>query len=79
MFFVFVGFILGAASYTGYRFFWQWHKRNFEFRWLDLVSLLLSLVVDVALSPLLNVPGAVPLVLRGLGVGYVFLSSLRSP
>jgi hypothetical protein len=37
--------------------------------------MLLSLVIDVAASPLLNVPGAVPLVLRGLGSGYVLLSS----
>jgi hypothetical protein len=37
--------------------------------------MLLSLVVDVAASPLLNVPGAVPLVLRGLGSGYMLLSS----
>jgi hypothetical protein len=38
--------------------------------------LLLSLGVDFVFSPLLNVPDAVPLVLRGLGSGYVFLSSL---
>jgi hypothetical protein len=71
---VFVGFILGAASYTAYSYFWQRRGRA-EFRWLNLTSMLLSLVVDVAASPLLNIPGAVPLVLRGLGSGYVFLSS----
>jgi hypothetical protein len=72
MFFVFVGFILGAASYTAYGYVWQ---RRRGFSWLSLTSMLVSLVVDVAVSPLLNVPGAVPLVLRGLGSGYVLLSS----
>jgi hypothetical protein len=71
---VFVGFILGAASYTAYSYFWQRQGRA-EFRWLNLTSMLLALIVDVAASPLLNIPGAVPLVLRGLGSGYVFLSS----
>ena len=74
MFFVFLGFILGAASYTAYGYVWQQRQRR-GFSWLSLVSMLLSLVVDVAASPLLNVPGAVPLVLRGLGSGYVLLSS----
>lgn len=74
VFFVFVGFILGAVSYTVYGYVWQW-RRKAEFSWLSLISLLLSLVVDVAAFPLLNVPGAVPLVLRGLGSGYVLLSS----
>jgi hypothetical protein len=74
MFFVFVGLILGAASYTAYGYVWQQRQRR-GFSWLSLTSMLLSLVVDVAASPLLNVPGAVPLVLRGLGSGYVLLSS----
>jgi hypothetical protein len=74
MFFVFVGFILGAASYTAYGYVWQQRQRR-GFSWLNLTSMLLSLVIDVAASPLLNVPGAVPLVLRGLGSGYVLLSS----
>ena len=63
---VFAGFILGAASYTAYSYFWQRRGRA-EFRWLNLTSMLLSLVIVVAASPLLNIPGAVPLVLRGLG------------
>jgi hypothetical protein len=71
---VFVGFILGAASYTAYSYVWQRRCRA-EFRWLNLTSMLLSLIVDVAASPLLNIPGAVPLVLRGLGSGYILLSS----
>jgi hypothetical protein len=74
MFFVFVGLILGAASYTAYGYVWQQRQRR-GFSWLSLISMLVSLVVDVAASPLLNVPGAVPLVLRGLGSGYVLLSS----
>jgi hypothetical protein len=74
MFFVFVGFIFGAASYTAYGYVWQRRQRR-GFSWLNLTSMLVSLVVDVAASPLLNVPGAVPLVLRGLGSGYVLLSS----
>jgi hypothetical protein len=71
---VFVGFILGAVSYTAYCYVWQ-RRGGSEFRWLNLASLLLSLVIDVVASPLLNIPGAVPLVLRGLGSGYVLLSS----
>jgi hypothetical protein len=74
MFLVFVGFVLGAASYTAYSYVWQ-RRGGSEFRWLNLASMLLSLIIDVAASPLLNVPGAVPLVLRGLGSGYVLLSS----
>ena len=74
MFFVFVGLILGAASYTAYGYVWQQRQRR-GFSWLSLTSMMVSLVVDVAASPLLNVPGAVPLVLRGLGSGYVLLSS----
>lgn len=37
--------------------------------------MLLSVLIDIAVSPLLSVPGAVPLVLRGLSPGYVLLSS----
>ena len=74
MFLVFAGFILGAASYTAYSYVWQRRCRA-EFRWLNLASMLLALVIDVATSPLLNIPGAVPLVLHGLGSGYVLLSS----
>ncbi len=73
MFFVFVGLILGAATYTTYSYVWRQRLKGFS--WLSLTSMLVSLVIDVAASPLLNVPGAVPLVLRGLGSGYVLLSS----
>ncbi len=74
-FFVLTGFILGALSYSGYVYFWQRKDGKTEFRWFNLFGLLLSLVVDFVASPLLNVPGAVPVVLRGIGSWYVLLSS----
>jgi hypothetical protein len=78
IFFVFVGFLCGVLSFSGYNYFWRRRREGqaAEFRWADLLALLLSLVIDFAFSPLLNVPGAVSVVLRGLGSGYVFLSSL---
>ncbi len=75
MFLVFLGFILGAASFTAYNYVWQWRKGKAGFSWLSLASMLLSVLIDVAASPLLSIPGTVPLVLRGLGSGYVLLSS----
>ena len=74
MFLVFASFILGAACYTAYAYLWQRRCKG-GFSWLSLVSLLVSLAIDAAASPLLNVPGAVPLVLFGLGSGYIALSS----
>jgi hypothetical protein len=75
MFLVFLGFLLGAVSYTAYSYVWQWRKGKAGFSWLSFASMLLSVLIDVVASPLLNVPGTVPLVLRGLGSGYVLLSS----
>ena len=74
MFLAFASFILGAVCYTAYAYLWQQRCKG-GFSWLSLVSLLVSLTVDVAASPLLNVPGAVSLVLFGLGSGYIVLSS----
>jgi hypothetical protein len=74
VFFMFLGFLCGATAYTGYSYFWR-RRQGAEFRWVDLLALLVSLGVDFVFSPLLNVPGAVPAVLRGLGSGYVLLSS----
>ena len=74
IFLVFSSFILGAACYTAYAYLWQRRCKG-GFSWLSLVSLLISLAIDTATSPLLNVSGAVPLVLFGLGSGYIVLSS----
>jgi hypothetical protein len=73
MFLVNASFILGASCYTAYAYFWQ-RRCKAGFSWLNLVSLLVSLAIDVAASPLLNVPGAVPLALFGLGSGYIVLN-----
>jgi hypothetical protein len=72
MLLVFIGFLLGAASYMAYSYGWRKSKR---FSWLHLASMLLSVLIDVAASPLLSIPGAVPLVLLGLSPGYILLSS----
>ena len=74
MLLVFTSLILGATCYTAYTYLWQRRCKG-GFSWLNLVSLLTSLAIDAAASPLLNVPGAVPLVLFGLGSGYIMLSS----
>jgi hypothetical protein len=74
MLFVLLGFISGALSYTTYSYVWRL-RRGERFSWLQLASMLLSVLIDVAVSPLLTVPGAVPLVLRGLSPAYVLLSS----
>jgi hypothetical protein len=74
MLLVFTGFLLGAASYTTYSYVWRLRKGK-GFSWLYLASMLLSVLIDVATSPLLSIPGAIPLVLRGLSPGYVLLSS----
>ena len=73
--YVLMGSILGALTYLGYAFYWQRRDGRHDFRWFNMFGLLLSLVVDFAASPLLNIPGAVPIVLHGLGSWYVFLSS----
>lgn len=74
MLFVFISFVFGAASYTTYSYVWR-QRMGKGFSWLHLASMLLSVLIDVAVSPLLSVPGAVPLVLRGLSSGYVLLAS----
>jgi hypothetical protein len=73
MFYVGAGFVLGAACFTAYDFHFQRGKAGFS--WVCLLSLFVSLLVDVAASPLLNVPGSTSLVLFGSGSGYVLLSS----
>jgi hypothetical protein len=73
MFLVGVGFVLGAVCFTAYDFRFQRGKAGFS--WVCLLSLFVSLLVDVAASPLLNVPGSTALVLFGSGSGYVLLSS----
>ena len=75
MFFVFLGFILGAVTYVEYSYVWQQRRCKAGLSWLNLASMLLSLVITVIASPLLSVPGIVPLVLHGLGSGYVLSSS----
>jgi len=74
MLFVFVGLVFGAASYTTYSYVWRL-RRGQGFSWMHLASMLLSILIAVAASPLLSVPSAVPLVLRGLSPSYVLLSS----
>jgi hypothetical protein len=73
MLFVGVGFVLGAACFTAYNFLFQRAKAGFS--WVSLLSLFLSLLIDVSASPLLRVTGSPALVLFGLGSGYVLLSS----
>jgi hypothetical protein len=74
--YVLMGSVLGALAYSGYVFYWQRREGGrVEFKWYSMFGLLLSLVVDFVCVPVLNVPGAVPLVLHGLGSWYVFLSS----
>lgn len=74
MLFVFIGFLFGAASYTTYSYVWRLHRGK-GFNWLHLASMLLSVLIDIVASPLLSIPGAVPLVLRGLSSGFVLLAS----
>jgi hypothetical protein len=68
-----VGFVLGAACFTAYDFHFQRGKAGFN--WVSLLSLFLSLLIDVLAAPLLRVPGSPALVLFGLGSGYVLISS----
>jgi hypothetical protein len=70
---VFVGFVLGAACFTAYDFYFQRGKAGFS--WVSLLSLFASLLIDVLAAPLLRVPNSPALVLFGLGSGYVLLSS----
>lgn len=70
---VFVGFILGATCFTAYDFHFQRVKAGFSY--IRLLSLFLSLLIDVLAAPLLRVPGSPALMLFGLGSGYVLLSS----
>ena len=73
MFYVGVGFVLGAVCFTAYDFRFQRGKAGFN--WVCLLSFFVSLLVDFVASPLLNVPGSASLVLFGSGSGYVVLSS----
>jgi hypothetical protein len=68
-----IGFVLGAACFTAYDFHFQRGKAGFS--WVGLLSLFVSLLIDVLATPLLRVPGSPALVLFGLGSGYVLLSS----
>jgi hypothetical protein len=54
MFLVGVGYVLGAVCFTAYDFRFQRGKAGFS--WVCLLSLFVSLLVDVVASPLLNVP-----------------------
>ena len=57
MLLVALGFVLGAACFTAYDFLWQ-RKGKAGFSWVGLLSLFLSLLIDVLAAPLLRVPGS---------------------
>lgn len=68
-----IGFVLGAACFTAYDFYFQRGKAWFS--WVSLLSFFVSLLIDVLAAPLLRVPDSPALVLFGLGSGYILLSS----